>query len=290
MQQMPMFRTSPLMTLVPIVINQAFVYSFLGIFNYFRESARQKAEQEGRKGIRATLFDEEAEEAENDISALGISFLLVQSVRYHVGGVLPAMNGLVTVTHNHTYCLYLFGIAVLFLVYSVLFVMVKDKTAENSLARRLCTILTSATGMGMAWCILWGTRSAFADVEPLNRIHEGVTTMMGRLLMSLTLTLGVVLIIFPLDAIDDKLNGGEVKGPGTEVVSSIVEAASVLVGFSWEHSFDGAVESVASVSSNPRVMATVLVIFVFAAIVPPWRKYILKRAMQLRGLKYPEEE
>mmetsp|Transcript_36898 Transcript_36898/g.64995 ORF Transcript_36898/g.64995 Transcript_36898/m.64995 type:complete len:166 (-) Transcript_36898:25-522(-) len=139
--------------------------------------------------------------------------------------------------------------------------------------------------MSMAWCILWGTRAAFSDVYILNHLHEGVTTMMGRILMSITLTLAVVCCIFILDPIDDNLNTGEDGSAGTEVVATIIEAMGVLVGFSWEHSFDGGVEAIASVSPHKKLVATALTIFVFCAIVPAWRSYILTKAMQLEGYK-----
>merc|ERR1712222_134949 len=64
---------------------------------------------------------------------------------------------------------------------------------------------------------------------------------------------------------------------------TIINAIAILVGFSWEHAFDTGVEAIASLTARPVETELFLALFVVILIVPAWRKYILKKVMQLKA-------
>merc|ERR1719235_914678 len=93
MQQLPVFRASPVMSLLPLLINQTFIVIQFSIFKKLREWQQSAAKAAGKQGVRARMFNEEVMESENDISCLGGSYLLTQSIRYFQVGKLPTKTG-----------------------------------------------------------------------------------------------------------------------------------------------------------------------------------------------------
>eukprot|EP00971_Amphidinium_carterae_P181540 3601728-Amphidinium_carterae.1 len=94
--------------------------------------------------------------------------------------------------------------------------------------------------------------------------------------------------IFVLDKVDDdfmKNQDGQATGEGARIITTVVDAISILVGFSWEHSFDGSVEVISKLTDDPLLAETVLALIVGFLIVPSWRRFILRRAMQLQEYK-----
>merc|ERR1711920_680827 len=85
-----------------------------------------------------------------------------------------------------------------------------------------------------------------------------------------------------LDVIED--NGPRDDRMG-KVIQTIINAISILIGFAWEHSFDGGVEAVASVTLHPVSMKLALTVLVAVIIIPMWRRHILVKVGILRTLK-----
>merc|ERR1719221_1361112 len=111
--------------------------------------------------------------------------------------------------------------------------------------------------MCFAWCLLFATKWACVEMRLLS--HE----MRGRVVMAFALTTVAALVVFCLDKIDDTMkeanakpvsNGGGADGGAQalakEIIRIIVTSLGILVGFSWEHCFDGAVEHVSAVSEH----------------------------------------
>lgn len=302
MQHLPIFRQSPLMCVIPVFINQIVIYALMYLFDRCREYEKLQAIHEQRSGLRARLFDEEVQEAEDDISAMGFSFLLVQAVRFKVTGSLPGIVGLPhpDVAQPWHVPVALYGIGVLFGVVAVACALAKSSLQPvhhetivdegRFTCDALLGIATAAFGMSFAWCCLWGARCVLRSWSWLDSMHEGATTMMGRILLALILTLAAVLVVFGLDKIDDlfKTPGHKRRRRGAEVVKVVINSLGILVGFSWEFAFDGAVAAIASTSAFPKMEEAVLTVFIFLAIFPAWSKYILTKAMQLQS--YADEE
>ncbi|CAE8628629.1 unnamed protein product [Polarella glacialis] len=205
----------------------------------------------------AELCREEAEEAENDIfslePSLAVSFLLVQVIRFSVTGVLPGKLGDEGGEFRPvaSQVLALYGVGVGFAVLTGLityFAGHKGKIAE---------LAQGTTAMGFAWCFLWATRWAALGWSVLEDASAGPATMEGRILIALVLSVAAIGVIFLLDTIEDL---GSDNPRISKIIQNIINSLSILVGFTWEHCFDGGVEAVASTTFHPVLMK---IIFTF---------------------------
>lgn len=285
MQHLEFFSGHPVKSLLPMFINQLFINALFVVAQCIRGILKAQAQGAGRKGIRAALFDEEVTEAENDISCLAGSFLLIQSVRFFQVGELPTMVGELESTPWP--CIYsLYGIGCALVCISILLIVLRSRVeyGESSCMGRLLKILTGMSSMGFAWCCLFGSRTVMMKNERLDEAGIGMVTIAGRVLLALILSLSATALIFALDVISDtaKASAPPGKNPGSEIVTQLVFAKSILVGFSWEHSFDGGVEAIASMTSQPLVTQSALAVFMWFIVVPAWRKHILRKALMLQ--------
>jgi len=96
MQQLKVFHHWALL-LLPIVIVQAIIMLVFKLFQGLRLVVKADAKGAGRAGRRAQMMHEEVSEAENDISCLSVSFLVVQVIRFSLTGILPNHEG---IEHN----------------------------------------------------------------------------------------------------------------------------------------------------------------------------------------------
>jgi len=68
----------------------------------------------------------------------------------------------------------------------------------------------------------------------------------------------------------------------------LVNSLAILIGFSWEHCFDGGVAAVATEARTPaqRAMAKFIMGLAIALVMTPmWRKHILTKEMALEQLQ-----
>lgn len=285
MQHLDMFSSGPLMSLVPLVLNQLFINVLFVVFDTIRDALHARAQSEGRKGIRGAMYDEFATEAENDISCLAGSYILVQSIRYVQVGKLPTMIG--ELEDTPWSCVYaLYGAGVLLVAISVILLVIRARLEldESSRCARFLKVLAGVLGFGFAWCCLFGSRTVFSKTPALDAHNVGMVTISGRVLLALILSLISTTLVFVLDIVSDTAKRGAPPGknPGQEIVSQLVFAKSILIGFSWEHAFDGGVEAIASMTPYPLYTESALAIFMFLVVVPTWRRHILRRALLLQ--------
>merc|ERR1712060_375893 len=113
-------------------------------------------------------------------------------------------------------------------------------------------------------------------------------TMEGHLLLAMVLSGAALALIFVLDHVEDTAHemwGSEHTRRISKVVQIVVNALSILIGFTWEQSFDGGVEAVASTTSRPLLMKLCLISMVAVVIVPAWRRHILVKVLSLNRLR-----
>merc|ERR1719476_689273 len=137
--------------------------------------------------------------------------------------------------------------------------------------------------MMFAWSLLFATQWLAFSTEKLEELGIGIHSMAGMVAAALFLSLISFLLIFCLDKIDDAFRKQDGSGGAGDLLHSIINAIAILVGFSWEHAFDGGVEAIASLTTRPVEAELGLAIFVVFLMVPAWRKYILKKDMQLKA-------
>jgi len=240
----------------------------------------------------ARLWDAETQEAENDVASLSLSFLAVQALRYHLSGVLPHVSGLEVPQHRHseTCVLQLLGMAGVFSGVTVAIVVLVEPVArffgEESYLKRALLVLQNVFAMSAAWCLLYAPKWGLAwlrvpQVFVAQGFKEDPNAPWMQVLLAWVVSMVAVTLIFILDKIGDM----DATGKNTErIIKSIINAIGILVGFSWEQSFDGGVEAISDLTVQfaswcPVVTKLGLGIFVALVIVPAWRRHILRNVL-----------
>lgn len=300
LQQTPPFSANPFMAFMAVVLNRAFL-TFLFKSTESKEGARLMKDAEAKKDVSDEEGDadahetcvemcrEEVVEAENDVASLSTSFLLVQSMRFCLTGVLPDGEGLeeppIPISLNQELSLYLLGLICMAIV------MVLLRSGLSAKYRQL-GVMQNTLGMSLSWCGFWGSRWVVSQNETLERLKAGPESMEGRILLALILSGASLAVIFVLDHIEDNAKtispDKESRREMSLVIQNFISALSILVGFSWEHCFDFALEGVASKTPRPSIAKFVLCGCVGIVITPAWRRYILVKVIQLNQMN--EEE
>lgn len=91
MQQMEFFRQTPLTTLFVVPIACIVMMTKFKVLDVIRTHV--SLADDGDVDEFEEAWDDETEEAENDVAGLCISFLLCQVLRFHIGGILPNQEG-----------------------------------------------------------------------------------------------------------------------------------------------------------------------------------------------------
>jgi len=309
LQQHSPFKHSPLLTLVPVAITTVLLHLVFQVTTLMRKRLQGEAKADkNRTGERVGMLVEACDEAEVDIVALMLSFLCVQSLRFALTGQLPNEEGAeeplrFTVTMGHAYKIWACG--AIFITLAVTFPSLaekllhkfshrqheeeakeeeplrsganKEKEEEPSWLSKLIESIAGALAMSSAWCLMWGARYSWMASEVVNiSVHK----ISARIILALLLSGVAVFVVIWLDKVADA------NESSTKVVGTIVAAVSLMVGFAWEHSFDGAVSDVAALShDHPRTAKFCLGLVVVAVLLEPWQKYILKKVVQLEDLK-----
>jgi hypothetical protein len=293
--------------------------------------------EERRKGLEKMqeLMKEEVEESENDVSSLSMSFLIVNNMVFFITDYLPAEESEQKVCSNGEENIIDLehGTMPVILLYFTGFLMVGMAIMQavgmakyhHSLQRypkvvRVLEAILNATGMCFAWCLIWATKwlaKMFSelDKQPERLLHEGALheapppplfshEILGRVLLAFMLTAFAALSVFAVDKVADAMRNSYEDDKDTlqfleEITRVIVNSLGILVGFSWEHSFDGSVEDVAATTSTPLPAPEFqlgLGMSVCILILPAWRDYILEKVMlidvmlkQKRGLTEAHE-
>jgi FtsH-binding integral membrane protein len=177
------------------------------------------------------LWDSESEECENDVAGLALSFILSQSIRYAVTGVLPNSEGEETMKSHTALEFVLFAFTCLFLAFfsaGVTRIVAHFEFEEGTLQERLCELLNNWTAMTFAWCLLSFSRWV---CQPLNISDETMNRVVIALLVSAT--------AFAIMTLLDFLSDGDMTSYEVEkALREIILSLAILVGFSWEQSFD----------------------------------------------------
>jgi len=231
-------------------------------------------------------WDEETYESELEIAGLAISFLLVQACRFSITGVMPNNLGIEEEHFTHPFhdTLWLFSIGIGFAALCVFHVFwhasmparIEPGTIMSTLKR---VVLTgqSAFAMAFAWALFTSSKWEIARMLPQFQ-PNGVVS---RVLLAMEISIIVFIVILMLDKLADMDSTGEVAD---RAIITIIGALSTLVGFSFEQSFDGAVEALADMSfKDHRITAELsLATIVVTIVYPAWRMYILRTLTVLK--------
>lgn len=225
------------------------------------------------------MWDEQTEEAENDMAGLCLSFLSVQAIRYSLVGVLPDREGHERPQHQHNMrCIAILGGVGLLFAFLTLLSMILAKRGtrgEASFLQRIFTVCEHIFAMSFAWCLLYTVKWSVVHVTPDALDPNGVMT---RVVLALTVSFLCFALIFFLDKIEDlDCTGASVD----RAIEHIIFAIGILVGFSWEQGFETSVEVMAELTPRPIELKAVLAGVVAVTVIPAWSMYILKTVIEL---------
>mmetsp|Transcript_94882 Transcript_94882/g.217236 ORF Transcript_94882/g.217236 Transcript_94882/m.217236 type:complete len:532 (-) Transcript_94882:443-2038(-) len=350
LQQATVFRISPVTCLLVIPL----AVLFCGVLNKTTEVIRFCSNTGTDRALDPLekVWDEEVKEAENEISALYVSFCVVQVIRFAVSGILPDSEGgedtetLFSHTWPQIIALEGCGMIGIILCCAVFFRFVSVEENEDSdeesddaeferlldgedsadslsdeavgcfgevsgrgeyyappplpgqVTKEVCMfpiervveMLLGGLGMGFAWCFFFGSQW-FVAMTGVCGIDE------TQLQVAVAMSVSVVSFawIFLLDKVADALQGNDEDEEVTadvhlqarmrgkivgRFIRRVISAIGIIVGFAWEQCFDAAVDAVASVSSNPLLVQTILALFCAALICPAWASFILPMVHQ----------
>lgn len=144
----------------------------------------------------------------------------------------------------------------------------------------------NAMAMSFAWCLLWGTRwlIIYLDIPALR--HQEI---MGRVMLALILSAVGAFAVKLLDIVDDAHSGVEDSRSGAQAIQMLVNALGILIGFSWEHCFDGSVGAIASRFSNKVAAKFFMGLVIAFVIIPVWRNHILTKELSYQKIKEQKE-
>lgn len=252
----------------------AWVYTrILGLItDHFRD--RVSKGDDGKVDEAEMLWDEETEETEDDVVGLCISFLLIQIIRFHIGGILPNSEGEEEgePKHKTSESLKLFGTGLVWVFVLLLATQLCFKEESES---RLGPQIRNVVGMCFAWCLYfsvgWAIDNNFTFQSPME----------GEIALALTVSAMALSCIRILDKLADL---DWTKKPVDKFIrGDLIVAMGILIGFSWEKDFDIAVTDVANHWKKvlaPPITKLILAILLAAIVIPAWWKFILPTKIQ----------
>mmetsp|Transcript_7849 Transcript_7849/g.17235 ORF Transcript_7849/g.17235 Transcript_7849/m.17235 type:complete len:587 (-) Transcript_7849:256-2016(-) len=294
MQQLHFFKSNAFLSFLAVPIAVGVLWAIFHLMNTLRTKVSHG--DDGSIDEAEEKWDEETEEAEDDVFGLAVSFLLVQSLRFLLCGSLANEEGEeeeeVLLSHTKAQVILLFACAGLFAaaIFGFIFYMEEEEeegegegeekkeegeekkegeegggseAAERSFEE---AVLVSAT-MGFAWSVFYSCRWM------LSRTSIGDDEMGLAFLVAMSASLLAMFLIIPLDKLADM----DATGPRTDkAIIQIIRGLGILIGFAWEQCFDQAVASLASGFGHAAgAVKLAMACFVVAIIVPAWHMYIL---------------
>eukprot|EP00747_Dinoflagellata_sp_TGD_P149324 gnl/TRDRNA2_/TRDRNA2_177001_c3_seq17.p1 gnl/TRDRNA2_/TRDRNA2_177001_c3~~gnl/TRDRNA2_/TRDRNA2_177001_c3_seq17.p1 ORF type:complete len:315 (-),score=80.15 gnl/TRDRNA2_/TRDRNA2_177001_c3_seq17:294-1100(-) len=248
-------------------------------------SPDEAAEEADGKEWSLEKWEEEVFESENEIAGLQVSFLTLQACRFNITGVLPNNLGIELEHYIHpTYCSIELGCLSLFFVFATIGLVLllnqfkeddKEMTLFKKLLKKMVIVTVNASSMAFAWCQLY-----IFKWEAAKRIPSfgSPNTLTADVLLALAISTVAFGVIFILDKISDS---GIAGNQADTIIFSIISALGILVGFSWEQSFDGGVETIAALTPSPIMAELGLAVVVALIVIAPWQLYILQTVINL---------
>ncbi|CAL1150633.1 unnamed protein product [Cladocopium goreaui] len=282
--------------------------AFAGIFCIYQatEKLRKKwTDMDGEEDEFEKLWAEEVAETEDDVMSLAVSFLLVQALRFLISGHLPDTEGNDPpgLKQSNLSCELLFLAALAFGCFDVVQISVRkcfesgsngqedgdvadrvagdvEATPASQTSRRShsfnpldkehrwSTWGRDIFAMSTAWCLHFAVDWCLSA----NLNWDGALL---AVLCALVVTFLAIIVIFVLDKLADMdFTDDEVDSS----LRALIQSLGILIGFSWERSFDEAVGGLAEghvLGLPPPVLTLLLALGLAGAVMPAWKWYIL---------------
>lgn len=273
LQQMDLFRGNPKLSLLVVVITAVFVACVVLTMNNIRKYCLSNVAEEAAQH-RAECCDELIRSAENDMISLAVSFVTMQAISFIILGHLPPAE-MKNSRHTQNQRFEMLGVSVACALLSFILVKVRLTrgvgTFIDERVRRAADCMQTSSAMLMAWCSLyWGywelceTRFAEQPTSGFVILAVGVSTFSGA---------SIVL----LDWIASRRAGLA----RTNVLKCAFVGFALVVAFSWEQTFDNALESISEgfLDLSPAVSKLIAAGLVLLVSLPAFTWYILPKTL-----------
>eukprot|EP00747_Dinoflagellata_sp_TGD_P120063 gnl/TRDRNA2_/TRDRNA2_173158_c0_seq3.p1 gnl/TRDRNA2_/TRDRNA2_173158_c0~~gnl/TRDRNA2_/TRDRNA2_173158_c0_seq3.p1 ORF type:complete len:374 (-),score=72.03 gnl/TRDRNA2_/TRDRNA2_173158_c0_seq3:591-1565(-) len=291
-QQHPLFSQSPIASLC--ILPLCFVGTNL-LFQAFDVVRDRISGSDGVVDKSEEMWDAEAEEAENDVIGLSISFTTTQALRYAILGVLPDEEGVesdAAHAQSSREAAWLFGSIPVWALLILLAVKAASYGAHqyglHSKARRMAGIFLNIFSMNLAWCLLFGGRALLVYLIP-GSSPELITS---KTALALGLSAFSFAIIFALDKVADRQSEKATSANKSDkkAIIKIITSLGLLIGFSWEQCFDAAIDSMTEMFMHPHIAGLVISACLCAIVIPAYWMYILPSLLEYKEAEEEEEE
>eukprot|EP00929_Paragymnodinium_shiwhaense_P012897 TRINITY_DN120775_c0_g1_i1.p1 TRINITY_DN120775_c0_g1~~TRINITY_DN120775_c0_g1_i1.p1 ORF type:complete len:1004 (-),score=263.48 TRINITY_DN120775_c0_g1_i1:244-3255(-) len=271
-QHSAFFSQSPLHAFMVLPVVFCVMFGLFQGTNVFRK--RIALGDDGEVDEFEELWNEQTEDAENDVLGLVLSFLTTQAVRFSVTGRLPSNEGelpedIVKATAGRTSCCMSFMCLVwLAATIGIFFAdsyALKHYSAESK-QKRATSISINYGTMCLAWSALFFLQSVMQRILQLN--PDGI---IEKVSVALIISFLIFLIIFALD----KLADAHLSDSADEAIGYIITSKGLSIGFSWEQSFDVAVTSLSKVCARPALAKLAMASSLCLIVIPAYRWYVM---------------
>jgi len=305
LQQLPMFQGA--MAILPTAANALMLVVIFKLSDSFRsrfEAAEPKASFE--------LLQESAEEAENDIAAIGISFSTVVVFRYVMTHQMANVLGLELPVHNHSMeakvgigvAAVVFALISIFILITHTWVEKRSKYSAASSVKeeggelmpketelhaprrdyktRWVFIASSMFATASSWCGLYCSKWMLYGLEINADEDTNPNSCISRVILALLVSFGSFLMIYFLDKLADS---DLTDNDADRAIEEVIHAIGVSVGFAWEQAFDAGVETIGELTESlgtwyPVFARLGFAIMISAVMIPAWRLYLIKKSME----------
>jgi len=302
-QNQPWYSSSPghCALLIPEAILWYYVIiKGLRLGRRFMESRFIEKTKDGEMDELIDMAEEQLEDGENDFFGLFMSFLIVNTLRFVVGGTLPneeGSEGSATFHHSglQTFLMYLLALFFLVLAHRLLtFKRDLEKTSSGTspylalsnkiwscsevkeidflrqegahTLERMLILSVNVITMSFAWCLMYATQWFLAPYFLEEELVLGIVLAMTISTLSAT-------FVCVLDHVADKKEETEAGEQAGEVYRKLIESFGMLVGFAWEKSFDAALEGVAG--EDNKWLKPLLGLMTVLCMLPLWRSHVI---------------
>lgn len=250
------------------------------LLRYWKSSA-----DDGQVDEYEEKWNEETEDAENDVAGLSLSFIVVQALRFHISGDLPNQEGIEPwaqeINHSLAECVTLLMWGIGFGVGPIVILNFREKCLPETMPKtldRILGIVNNWVTFGNAWCWFYSSKWALAALHFTNE------NALLHVADALALSAISFIFIFVLDKVQDNKLLGDNAESAEEAIDLIIIGLGILIGFSWEQCFDVAVDVISEHFEDqmPPCLSKLIMSFILVMIVfPAWRIHILRTYCEL---------
>lgn len=293
LQQLEIFKDGYLVV-VPTLLNALLLVGIFKLSDGLRSRYMTSSTTAG-----FNMWEEGAEEAEDDIAAIGISFSMVVVLRFLLTDQMANPMGLELPVKDHAMYakLSICGSAVVFALISIIILMVNTRLEKKKGAHKLiptepeshrlpymtrwALIASSTFATGASWCGLYGAKWFLYGFER-GEGDANPNTCISRVICALLVSFGSFILIYFLDKLKDLEATGE---SADRAIEEVIHAVGVSVGFAWEQSFDAGVETIGELTMHmgswyPVWARLAFACMISAVMIPAWRLYLIKKSLE----------